>query len=517
MSKYIKNPAHVPDFMKHIYAKSKDDEGYQQTLADHTWLVLCRLSDQVRLRGNLADQMGDERLWHRLYWGCFLHDFGKAAQGFQERLQKDPPENTWAKRRHRHEVLSLAFVDWLFPPRHPDRLPVICVIVSHHKDARQVDFNGILDKYGAGQRKEDQLARIEELIDEIDPVDAQHLWDWLRKFGMVWQEAMGFPILEEVQPRNFASFGSQAICRALDEFSALVNLADDDDLAPSDRMAAMLRRGLIFTADHSASAGTKKFPPMPLTRAIAHTPLQKFQPNAHQIAAENAPEGSTILIAPTGSGKTEAALLWAARQIEQRPSARLFYTLPYQASMNAMYERLGERFFGMRHEDLPRNEILTIQHSRALLKFYQDMMNDERTPREVAEQAKFLKNLAKLNFYPIQIFSPYQMLKAAYSLKGYEAQLVDYANGLFIFDEIHAYDPKRMALIITLMGWLAENLHARFLVMTATLPPMVKQALQHALSIPDSDIITASPADFEASQRHTVHLRAGELLNQIVP
>ena len=42
------------------------------------------------------------------------------------------------------------------------------------------------------------------------------------------------------------------------------------------------------------------------------------------------------MIAPTGSGKTEAAVLWAAAQMNASPTARLFYTLPYQASMNAM-------------------------------------------------------------------------------------------------------------------------------------------------------------------------------------
>ena len=45
---------------------------------------------------------------------------------------------------------------------------------------------------------------------------------------------------------------------------------------------------------------------------------------------------------PTGSGKTEAALLWA--QKNQNPNGRLFYVLPYTASINAMHRRLSKIF-----------------------------------------------------------------------------------------------------------------------------------------------------------------------------
>ncbi|MGB9903128.1 MAG: hypothetical protein ACPLQO_00485 [Desulfotomaculales bacterium] len=58
------------------------------------------------------------------------------------------------------------------------------------------------------------------------------------------------------------------------------------------------------------------------------------------------------------------------------------------------------------------------------------------------------KNLAALHFYPVSVFSPYQMLKGIYRLKGDEAILADYAGAAFIFDEIHAYEQGRLAMIL---------------------------------------------------------------------
>lgn len=43
---------------------------------------------------------------------------------------------------------------------------------------------------------------------------------------------------------------------------------------------------------------------------------------------------NVVMIAPTGSGKTEAALLWLNGD-------KGFYTLPLRVSANAIYERLN--------------------------------------------------------------------------------------------------------------------------------------------------------------------------------
>ena len=50
---------------------------------------------------------------------------------------------------------------------------------------------------------------------------------------------------------------------------------------------------------------------------------------------------NVIAIAPTGSGKTEAALLWAS---QKQSHERIIYLLPTRVTSNSIYTRLQEYF-----------------------------------------------------------------------------------------------------------------------------------------------------------------------------
>ena len=501
-----------PSYMDtaHIMAKSQEKGG--QTLTEHTWQVLERLADQYQLHPYL-----ESRIWRWLYWGCFLHDFGKAAAGFQQMLS-GKKDIEWVSVRHRHEILSLGFVDWLFQKGNPDRPWILAIIAFHHKD-----FDRIIETYG-GSKPFKQLDPwiangLLFLANQIDQNTNDLLYQWISDYGIDWASQLDIPIGEPPLVTDMPKFSAENLAGSI--YKALREIHKwRESLDEKGRQLANLCRGLIVSSDHAASANMGSFEALIISDAIARRPLEmkNFALREHQSAAAKLDAGSAVLIAPTGSGKTEAALLWAARQHLERPASRLFYTLPYQASMNAMARRLSEKFYNIDFND-DNNNTITIQHSRALLQSYRDHMDSEEKvgAKEALNRAQVRQNKTRLNLYPVKIFSPYQMLKVPYRLKGYEPLLIDYTDALFIFDEIHAYEPKRLALIIGLMKWLRQNFGARFFVMTATLPPPVRNALFDALfeDAAATTVLRATDQSYAESRRHVVVRREGDLLNHI--
>jgi CRISPR-associated endonuclease/helicase Cas3 len=64
------------------------------------------------------------------------------------------------------------------------------------------------------------------------------------------------------------------------------------------------------------------------------------EPYHYQIKAKNT-TGNVFITLPTGSGKTETALLWLIGNLKS--GFRTFYTLPTMTTINAMYQRLIDK------------------------------------------------------------------------------------------------------------------------------------------------------------------------------
>ena len=498
----MKQPTCWPDWLDETWAKSaeKGAGGEPETLSQHTWLVLERLAGFIQLRPALPQAIGVPRLWHILFWATFLHDFGKAASGFQARLRGG---ERWP---HRHEVLSLAFVDWIAPGLTPhEQAWAVSAIVSHHRDAKE-----IADLYPPPDDLDDD--QLVERVAELSPAVAHGLWRWLDECAAAWIVALGLeeagitqPAWPEVESAlsGVTQDGVQRIYHWLKVYRRFVkdlNRNDDRSLV----IGTLALRGHIINSDQSASAHAGELPRVTFD-ANAVLQSRQIKPSDlfnHQIEAGNV-IGSALLTAPTGSGKTEAALLWAAKQSAEANLPRLFYTLPYQASMNAMQLRLMETF---------GKDMVGLQHGRSLLAIYRQLMEKDHDPKRAARDAKWARNLAQLNYPPVRVFSPYQMLKGMYRLKGYEARLTDYHSAAFIFDEIHAYEVARLAMILKTIAYLAEDFDAKFLVMSATFPSLIKGWLREALGA--SAEIVASPAVFSTFCRHKLHLLDGEITSE---
>src|SRR5439155_22323964 len=220
------------------------------------------------------------------------------------------------------------------------------------------------------------------------------------------------------------------------------------DFRDPDNLQALFLRGIVKLCDHAGSAHvtvqTQSI--RSLGDLLARLPFGRTAQFPHQSQAA-ATRGNAVLRAPTGSGKTEAALLWAfANPPEGSPP--IFYVLPYQASLNAMYDRFS-KVFGDRG--------VVLQHSHALGVLYRRQMEKGYTGSEAEKAAKREHALARLHTSTVRLLTPYQLLKAPFQLPGHEAVGTDMSGGRFVLDEIHAYEPYRLGLLAALFKSLSRH------------------------------------------------------------
>jgi CRISPR-associated endonuclease/helicase Cas3 len=462
-----------------LLAKSASPESPEGVrLEDHLLAVVAAIGAIERRHPSLPAIAGQPNLFRILRSAALMHDLGKAHPLFQAMLEGG------LRFGYRHEVFSLTF-RWEDPQLSEDDWRLIrLAVLTHHKDIGEIK-----ERYDIEDAEQGLLPIPDEFLEAGSCLLTPTLF---AAAGLAGAAApAGAPGRAEAASRI-----QQALSASVRHAHRLKNRRSYNDPAT---LTGRFLRGALILADHSSSAG-KQFVFLNSDQLRPHV----ARPYGHQSAAATT-EGNAILTAPTGSGKTEAALLWAAAQGGGGDAPLLFYVLPYQASLNAMRERLAKH--------LPENA-LALQHGKAAQALYLRLVSKHYTPEDARRDSSAERDMGRLQTSAIRILSPYQLLRAAYSLPGHECLSLTPADSLFIFDEIHAYEPARLAMILATLRHFVHDLRARAFIMTATMPSRLRTILSAML--PNVSQLTASQETMAASRRHILKLRSEDLLAEAV-
>jgi CRISPR-associated endonuclease/helicase Cas3 len=417
-----------------------------------------------------------DRFWELIRLGIIFHDLGKSHSEFQKMLSGK--RANWYHQRH--ELFSTPFIDMLNLSEE-DRLLLKLIVAGHHKDFNFL-FDHILKGYKTG---EDFLSFNEEgkleWKEETEKLDIDFIKLFLSGYGVTFSSdslMTPFPVIKEYvhNPINTSSISFQKI---------------------------LLSAGALKHCDHSASAGILNINILE-EKHFDFLYGTKWAPYYHQkLAAETI--GNIVLTAPTGSGKTEASLMWLHNQLKESGQGRSFYILPFTASINAMFERLDEKMQG-------NNEIVGVLHGK-LSEYIESRFGEEEYSLKNEKVKQELKENYRALVPPLKVATPFQLLKSIFGLKGFEKGIFEMSGGYFIFDEIHAYDPEVTAQIKVLIEFATRFLNVNVCLMTATLPSFLKN--EFAAAIGTFSEIRADKELYQTFVRHRIKVAEGLLIENI--
>jgi CRISPR-associated endonuclease/helicase Cas3 len=424
--------------------------------------LLTHLVEVTRLGQRIADRLSlPEPLRTKALLACALHDIGKATIDFQEYIRG------LRKRAYPHALASLPLA--LLCERLlnqnlkllPTHYEATVAVLTHHSPLSTHLYQGY-----------EAPAYAPELQKALGDV-----WNFLAELG-----AKGLPPLEtfwqNVQPllQNSPAALLDASQQIGNENKTLRGILQDLSVADFACVKAILH-----LADWLASARQSEPQVLFLRDGLSavrqhmqslNAPMRKFQEKARQS------EDTEVLWlrAPTGTGKTEALLLWAGE------TERLIYLLPTQATTNAMWRRLckiyGADAVGLAHG-----------HAAYVLR------------RESDEDPLDLRLFGSVFAKPVTVATLDQYLLAHLNGRHWEERRSLARKATVIIDEIHAYEPYTLGLLLEA---LEREKPARLALASATLPRALLRLFPAGREVEAEDSLWAR-------KRYRLELRKGFL------
>jgi CRISPR-associated endonuclease/helicase Cas3 len=401
----------------------------------------------------LQTYFDDIDFWDYLNQAILFHDLGKATKGFQSLMKNNEPY------RFRHEIISALVVQ-----NYTNDELIINAILAHHKNFEKL--KELLNEY-ENNKKYNQDRWIEKEFEELD-------FEWIQQF-LSKKKFEKKDLLVNSIDKSIKKWISKRARKKIPELEKFQNIFLSASLS---------------ICDHNASAGIKNLPIIEQDN-FAFLYNKKHEPYHHQKVSW-CEDGNALLIAPTGQGKTESSLGWLQNQLKIR-QGRAFYILPFTSSINAMTKRVSSVENGFGDE-----ELVGLLHGKA--RFFIDEYYEKKDGQSLKDLIDINKKIIK----PFKVVTPFQILKWAFGVKGFEKGFTELAGSYLIFDEIHIYDRELFRRILFFIEWLIDKLEVKVFIMTATMPTFMQNHIKQILNIKNE--IRPSKEDIAKIKRHKIKL-----------
>lgn len=423
-----------------IYAKSNG-----QSLYEHTRKLL---KYYYQMKEFYPYQLSTQE-WEILKIAIIFHDIGKVHSEFQDLMQ-----NLIHKQKHikiysvPHNYLSSLFLPINELDLSDDWLKVLVQSIAYHHERAKIDNRAedvIWNTWRSDLSRKDKLIK-DEMKDILD-----------------------------YDVNNYQT-DENDICDIIDMMRSRIEYSD-----PYYKHLIKIK-GLLVAIDWAASNENINQIELDVEDSLSEIILRLLNNKNYimrdvQKFAFEHQDNNLIIRAQTGIGKTESSLLWSGK-------SKTFFTLPVRTSINAQYDRI--------HDDMQYGGV-GLLHSTSLNYLSNKGVDDYELIQDESRQLS--RNLT--------VTTIDQIFKFPFLYDGYERVLSVLSHSKVIIDEIQGYDPKIVAIIIKGMEMIKKS-GGKFLIMTATLPPVYVDEMRRRNLIGDNQVKTFY--DENLQKRHRIKL-----------
>jgi CRISPR-associated endonuclease/helicase Cas3 len=426
--------------MEELFAKTNP----VQTIKEHTDNVLVLLK---QLRTYKIDIMSDEE-WDALEVAAEFHDWGKIDTKFQNILRKkiglsplrDAAINV---SEYNHNYLSPVFIDAnkLKTTFSDNVIEVIYkAIYFHHNRKKQT----VEDWWNMNNYIETYLYNIYQ----------QYNWNVAYKADRL-----------QCDYQNIIKFNIEK-----SNYNEVLNIY-------------IKIKGILNRIDYCASAGVDMVE-VPTAgenigkKAASSIEIKGYNLNQLQEYMRLHMNENLIVKASTGGGKTEGSLMWIGND-------KGFYTLPLKVSINSTFNRIKDEI-KFKQVGLLHSDSLSVLIER----------KEDESPLAQHTNAKMLS-------YPLTISTIDQLFKFVCKYNGGEMSLATLSYSKLIIDEIQAYSPELIAVILVGLKQIVD-MGGKFAIVTATFPHILYKLMDELNIL--KEVSTSKTFHSKITKRHRIKL-----------